>query len=166
MKKNKLIKVLYLLCILVILSACGSNGNSNPTSSLQEQIVTNTEQAGETDKMLSMKIDNENISVKWENNNSVNALKKLCQNSTLTINTHMYGGFEQVGSIGSTLPTSDKQMTTKAGDIVLYSGNQIVIFYGSNSWSYTKLGCISNKTVDELTDLLGKGNVTVTLSLE
>ena len=78
----------------------------------------------------------------------------------------MYGGFEQVGSIGSTLPTSDKQMTTKAGDIVLYSGNQIVIFYGSNSWSYTKLGCISNKTVDELTDLLGKGNITVTLSLE
>ena len=75
MKKNKLIKVLYLLCILVILSACGSNGNSNPTSSLQEQIVTNTEQAGETDKMLSMKIGNENISVKWENNNSVNALK-------------------------------------------------------------------------------------------
>lgn len=166
MKNNKLIKVLYLLFIMVILSSCGSSGNSNPVSSSQEQFITNTEQPGETDKMLSMKIGNTKVSVKWENNNSVNALKKLCQNGALTINSHMYGGFEQVGSIGSSLPTNDKQMTTKAGDIVLYSSNQIVIFYGSNSWSYTKLGSISNKTVDELTDLLGNNNVTVTLSLE
>ena len=78
----------------------------------------------------------------------------------------MYGGFEQVGSIGSSLPTNDKQMTTTSGDIVLYSSNQIVIFYGSNSWSYTKLGKITNKTDDELSELLGNGNVSITLSLE
>ena len=75
----------------------------------------------------------------------------------------MYGGFEQVGSIGSRLPSSDKQITTSSRDIVLYSSNQIVVFYGSNSWSYTKLGQITDKTDKELQELLGNGNVTITL---
>jgi hypothetical protein len=166
MKNNKLLKILYLLCILVLLSACGSSGNSNPLSSSQEKNIINAEQEGETEKMLSMKIGNTSVFVDWENNNSVNALKELCKNKPLTINLHMYGGFEQVGSIGSSLPTNDKQMTTTSGDIVLYSSNQIVIFYGSNSWSYTKLGKITNQTDDELSELLGNGNVSITLSLE
>ncbi|MBQ2591750.1 MAG: hypothetical protein II567_00535 [Candidatus Riflebacteria bacterium] len=166
MKNNKLLKILYLLCILVLLSACGSSGNSNPLSSSQEKNIINAEQEGETEKMLSMKIGNASVQVDWENNNSVSSLKELCKSKTLTITMHMYGGFEQVGSIGSSLPTNDKQMTTTSGDIVLYSGNQIVVFYGSNSWSYTKLGKITNKTDDELSELLGKGNVTLTLSLE
>lgn len=166
MKNNKLLKILYLLCILVLLSACGSSGNSNPLSSSQEKNIINAEQEGETEKMLSMKIGNASVQVDWENNNSVSSLKELCKSKKLTITMHMYGGFEQVGSIGSSLPTNDKQMTTTSGDIVLYSGNQIVVFYGSNSWSYTKLGKITNKTDDELSELLGKGNVTLTLSLE
>ena len=166
MKNNKLLKIVYLLCILVLLSACGSSGNSNPLSSSQEKNIINAEQEGETEKMISMKIGNTSVSVDWENNNSVNALKELCKNKPLTINLHMYGGFEQVGSIGSSLPTNDKQMTTTSGDIVLYFGNQIVVFYGSNSWSYTKLGKITNKIDDELSELLGKGNVALTLSLE
>lgn len=166
MKNNKLLKILYLLCILVLLSACGSSGNSNPLSSSQEKNIINAEQEGETEKMLSMKIGNASVQVDWENNNSVSSLKELCKSKTLTITMHMYGGFEQVGSIGSSLPTNDKQMTTTSGDIVLYSSNQIVVFYGSNSWSYTKLGKITNKTDDELSELLGKGNVTLTLSLE
>ncbi len=166
MKNNKLLKILYLLCILVLLSACGSSGNSNPLSSSQEKNIINAEQEGETEKMLSMKIGNASVQVDWENNNSVSSLKELCKSKTLTIAMHMYGGFEQVGSIGSSLPTNDKQMTTTSGDIVLYSGNQIVVFYGSNSWSYTKLGRITNKTNEELSELLGKGNVTLTLSLE
>lgn len=166
MKNNKLLKILYLLCILVLLSACGSSGNSNPLSSSQEKNIINAEQEGETEKMLSMKIGNASVQVDWENNNSVSSLKELCKNKPLTINTHRYGGFEQVGSIGSSLPTNDKQMTTNSGDIVLYSGNQIVIFYGSNSWAYTKLGRITNKTDDELSELLGKDKVTITLNLE
>ena len=67
----------------------------------------------------------------------------------------MYGGFEQVGSIGSSIARNDKQTTTDYGDIVLYSGNQIVVFYGSNSWAYTRLGHI-DMTKEELTELLGK----------
>ena len=76
----------------------------------------------------------------------------------------MYGGFEQVGSLGTSLPRDDKQITTNAGDIVLYSGNQIVVFYGSNSWAYTRLGRITDKTASEMADLLGNGNVRITIS--
>ena len=78
----------------------------------------------------------------------------------------MYGGFEQVGSIGQALPRDDAQTTTSAGDIVLYSGSQIVVFYGSNSWSYTRLGRIVDKTSEELAALLGNGDVIVTIGVQ
>ena len=100
----------------------------------------------------------------WTDNDSVRALKNLAKDG-LTINMSKYGGFEQVGSIGSTLPSSDTRITTNPGDIVLYSSNQIVLFYDSNTWSYTKLGHI-NLSKSELTDLLGDEDVAITLSLE
>jgi hypothetical protein len=74
----------------------------------------------------------------------------------------MYGGFEQVGPIGQSIVRDDKQTTTNYGDIVLYSGNQIVVFYGSNSWAYTKLGHI-DLSQQEMSDLLSGGDVSITL---
>ena len=76
-----------------------------------------------------------------------------------------YGGFEQVGSIGSTLSSSGTRITTSPGDIVLYSSNQIVLFYDSNTWSYTKLGYI-NLSKSELTDLFGDEDVVINISLK
>lgn len=90
---------------------------------------------------------------------------KILKRNGLTINMHMYGGFEQVGSIGSTLPSADTRITTIPGDIVLYSSNQIVIFYDSNTWTYTKLGHI-NLSKSELTDLFGDEDVVLTLNLK
>ena len=78
----------------------------------------------------------------------------------------MYGGFEQVGPLGTSLPRNDSSTTTQAGDIVLYSGDQIVLFYGSNSWSYTRLGKIAGMTEAEIAEMLGQGGVTITLSME
>jgi hypothetical protein len=78
----------------------------------------------------------------------------------------MYGGFEQVGSIGQDLPSADGQMTTQAGDVVLYSANQIVVFYGSNSWAYTRLGHIVDKSDQELAELLGSGDVSITINVK
>ncbi len=95
---------------------------------------------------------------------SVDALKDLA-GSEMKINMAMYGGFEQVGSIGTSLPRNDSQMTTSPGDIVLYSGNQIVIFYGSNSWAYTRLGKITGLNEKELEDTFGNGDVTIGLSV-
>ena len=115
---------------------------------------------------LHMTIDEAAVDVAWEENQSVEALRALCQNGPLTITMSMYGGFEQVGPIGQRLPSSDGQMTTQAGDIVLYAGDQIVVFYGSNSWAYTKLGHIANQSDQELTELLGNGDVTITITAE
>jgi hypothetical protein len=99
------------------------------------------------------------VPVTWEDNDSVDALKGICPR---TIELSMYGGFEQVGSIGETLPAADQQTTTQAGDIVLYSSNQIVVFYGSNSWAYTRLGHI-DLTQEEMESLLAGGDVSITL---
>lgn len=115
---------------------------------------------------LKIAIDGVNIPVEWEDNESVNALKKL---APLTVEMSAYGGFEQVGSLGSrakTLPRNDTPITTRPGDIVLYSGNQIVIFHGSNSWSYTRLGKITGKSQSELSEILDKSGVTLTISAE
>ena len=130
----------------------------------EEQPKNEVDQTPEQDLSLQMTIGGTPVSVTWEDNESVQALKELCRSQTLTLNMSMYGGFEQVGSIGTTLPQNDVQTTTSAGDIVLYSGNQIVVFYGSNTWAYTRLGHITDKTQTELTQLLSNGNVTITLT--
>ena len=130
---------------------------------LDRQLNTEAAESEETETMLQMKIGDTGVTVNWEDNESVEALKKLCQNRPLTIQMSMYGGFEQVGSMGQSLPRNDSQTTTQAGDIVLYSGNQIVVFYGSNSWAYTRLGHITDKSAQEMADLLGNGDVTITI---
>lgn len=100
----------------------------------------------------------------WQKNASVDALKSLAAGG-LDVQMSMYGGFEQVGPLGKNLPREDKQTTTECGDIVLYSGNQFVVFYGSNSWSYTRLGHIDLSN-EEMTDLLSRGAVKITLNYE
>ena len=115
---------------------------------------------------MRMKIGNTEVTVKWEENESVAALREMAKTGPVTISMSMYGGFEQVGSLGTVLPRQDKEITTEAGDIVLYSGNQIVVFYGSNSWAYTRLGKITDRTASEMKDLLGNGNVSITISTE
>ena len=119
----------------------------------------------EEEPMMQMKINDTPVTVAWEDNESVSALKELAAND-LTIQMSMYGGFEQVGSIGQRLPSSDVQTSTSSGDIVLYSSNQLVVFYGSNSWAYTRLGHITDKTPEEMRTLLSNGDVTITLSVQ
>ena len=99
-----------------------------------------------------------------EDNAAVDALVEMMENGPVTIQMSDYAGFEKVGPLGTSLPASNRQTTTQAGDIVLYQGNQIVIFYGSNSWSYTRLGRVEDLTGWE--EVLGSGDVTVTFSLE
>jgi len=116
-------------------------------------------------KKLNMDINGTIVSVAWEDNGSVAALTELAVKEPIIIQMSMYGGFEQVGPIGTSLPRNDQQTATSAGDIVLYSGNQIVVFYGSNSWAYTRLGHVELSAA-EMADLLGNGDVTITLFVE
>ena len=111
--------------------------------------------------MMRMKIGETDVEVIWEDNESVAALKELARDG-LHIQMSMYGGFEQVGPIGQSIVRDDLQTNTSYGDIVLYSGNQIVIFYGSNSWAYTRLGHIA-LSQKEMSELLSNGDVTITL---
>lgn len=108
-------------------------------------------------------VDDVEVDVNWEDNPSVNQIKQFTKNNPITIKAHQYGGFEQVGEIGQNIVNNDVQMTTEAGDIVLYAGSNIVVFYGSNSWSYTKLGKI-NKTKEELKNMLDKSNIIFKIS--
>jgi hypothetical protein len=117
-----------------------------------------------TGKML-ITIGDTVLTATLENNESVDALTKLLEDGDLTISFSRYGGFEQVGSIGSSIPTNDVQMTTSPGDIMLYTGNQMVMFYGNHSWSYTRLGKIDHADASELENILGNGDITATFSL-
>ena len=166
-----------------VLCGCGKTDaeETNTASSADDTISNISEQSTETkpesslqkdknseektmDSKLTFAVNGEDIPVEWADNESVEALKKLAQNEPITIHMSKYGGFEQVGAIGAGLPKDDVQTTTQPGDIMLYSGDQIVVFYGSNSWSYTKLGKIQGKSSDELSEMLGKDDVTITIS--
>ena len=114
---------------------------------------------------MKMSINDIPVSVEWEENSSVSALRELAADG-LTVSMSMYGGFEQVGPIGRSLPSSDRQTDTSSGDIVLYSGDQLVVFYGSNSWAYTRLGHITDQTPEQMRALLGGGDTTITLTLD
>ncbi|MBR3124417.1 MAG: hypothetical protein IKF42_03175 [Mogibacterium sp.] len=160
----KRVMIVALVLMLVLLSSC-SVKNESQQSTVSDKETINTEEDSDMIS-ITMSINGEKAEVTWENNESVKALAKLAAESPLTIDTSMYGGFEQVGSIGTDLPSNDVSITTEPGDIVLYTGNNIVVFYGSNSWSYTRLGHIENKSDEELKDILGGNNVEITLSIE
>ena len=116
---------------------------------------------------IKITVSGKTLPVKIEDNEATKALVVALREASITYEAHDYGGFEKVGALGRSLPASDTQITTQAGDVILYSGNQIVLFYGSNTWSYTRLGKIQYESLDELKSFLkaGDGNISVTLSL-
>lgn len=119
---------------------------------------------GETVMNMNVQVGDAIFSAVLEENEAVTAFVEMMREGSVVIQMSDYSGFEKVGPLGTSLPADNSQTTTHAGDIVLYNGNQIVIFYGSNSWSYTRLGHIDDLAGWE--EALGDGDVTVTFSLE
>ena len=113
-----------------------------------------------------LKVGGNTMTATLTDNEATRELAKLLEQGDMTIRMSEYGGFEKVGALPQSLPTSNTQITTVPGDIMLYQGNQMVIFYGSNSWSYTRLGKIDGATASNLRQFLGNGDITLTLSLE
>ena len=113
-----------------------------------------------------LKVGGDTMTATLTDNEATRELTKLLEQGDITIRMSDYGGFEKVGSLPQSFPTSNTQITTVPGDIMLYQGNQMVIFYGSNSWSYTRLGKIDGAMVSNLRQFLGNGNITLTLSLK
>lgn len=106
------------------------------------------------------------FTVTLADNSSAWALKELLAQGPLTIDMNDYGHMEKVGSIGTNLPRNDEQITTGAGDVILYQGDSLVIYYDTNSWNFTRIGKIDGVTKEELLDAFGSGSVTVTFTLE
>ena len=118
------------------------------------------------DDLVKVKINDEVFDVKLENNSATQELVEELKKGNVTVNASEYGGFEKVGDLGFSLPTSDENIDTNPGDIVLYQGDKISLFYGSHSWSYTKLGKIDNVDSNKLKEVLGSGDVTLEFSLK
>lgn len=180
---KKMWTLLCLIAIMISLVSCGKNNRKVQTldsavepsgidsksqtdiSQELEYAHTQAAQAPNMDtKNMKVQVGDEVFSAVLEENKAAAAFEEMLEDGPIVLQMREYSGFEKVGNLGTSLPASNKQTTTKAGDIVLYNGNQIVIFYGSNSWSYTRLGHIDNLTGWE--EALGSGDVTVTFSLE
>lgn len=116
--------------------------------------------------MLYITVNGTTLTATLANNSSAEAFRELLANGPCTIQMSDYGNFEKVGPLGQSLPTNNQQITTEAGDIILYQGNQITIYYDRNSWNFTRLGKINDVTSQQLRDILGSGDVSVTFSLE
>lgn len=162
---------------ITVLGGCSQNGGESGTLTQSiEAFAAETPQENtsgsaeeeqvqeETAVTMNVEVNGRIFRASLEKNGAVDALVEMMERGPVTIDMRDYSSFEKVGALGTSLPTENSQTTTQAGDIVLYQGNQIVMFYGSNSWSYTRLGHIDDLTGWE--EALGGGDVTVTFSLE
>ncbi len=158
---NRFMKTLLSVIAVSVLFGCSTPAEGTVAAGQSE-----TEETKEEEKEMILKIDGVTVPVTWEENDAVAALREAVQKEPLDIQMTMYGGFEQVGQLGFSLPAEDEPTDTEAGDIVLYTGNMIVIFYGTNSWDYTRLGHVDNRTEQEMQELLANGNVRLTVAYE
>lgn len=160
---KKLTFILAAILLAFGLSACSLYAPAGGTQTPPDTGTEDTE--GEENMQLFITVGETRLETELEENVATAALIERLQTAPITINMSDYGGWEKVGGFGFGLPTSNRQITTQPCDFVLYSGNQLVIFYGSNEWSYTPLGRITGVTPTQLKAVLGDGDVTVTLSL-
>ncbi len=119
-----------------------------------------------TEMKMKIQVGDTTFTATLEENSSVDALKELMSDGPLTLNMSDYAGMEKGADLGVELPQNNEQMNTQAGDIILYQGRTLVIYYDTNSWSLTSIGKIDNVDTENLKAVLGTGDVTVTLSLE
>lgn len=130
-------------------------------STAQESHIS--DEAGEEKAMLNITVGEHEFWAEFEDNVSAQEFKELLEQGPITVSMDDYGGFEKVGPLGTTLTRSDESITTQPGDVILYQGSQITIYYAPNSWNFTKLAKIED--VSDLKEKLGKGSIEATFSL-
>lgn len=153
---KRLISILF-PTILVITMACAAGNNTAATTK------------GALPMKLNIQIDNgtskHSLTATLNDNSSSRALVEFLEKGSITIDMHDYGNFEKVGSLPTSFPRNDTQITTEPGDIILYQGNQITFYYDTNSWNFTRLGKIDGATKDGLKKIFGKGDVTAVFEI-
>ena len=166
----------------MLLTGCKANNigdfQEDDLSQTQSSVETDTNDSKEqtemkmadestlADNQIRVTVGSSSFIVNLEDNETAKALREMLADEDLTISASNYGGFEKVCQLGKTLPRNDNQITTEAGDVMLYSGNQIVFFYGANSWSYTKIGKVEASSIEELENVLSGSETEVILSLK
>lgn len=164
-------RILYL--ILAVLGLCGCGNGSSPADSApppsqsviseQESSQSQDNSSSQEEPMLKITVGDQELLATFANNSSAEAFQDLLAQGPVTVSMDDYGGFEKVGSLGTTLTRNDTRITTQPGDVILYQGNQITIYYGTNTWNFTRLAKINDST--DLQAKLGTGTVQVTFSL-
>ena len=163
-------------CLAFILTACfGSSPAAESSGPVAEnpgaaapELSPGRENTGqkEEDILIYAHVGDEVLKIVPEDNSSAEDFISLLGEGDVTIDMEDYGGFEKVGSLGRSLSTNDRPITTQPGDVILYQGSSVTIYYDTNTWSLTLLGRIQGLSQEELKDILGGGSVTVTFSLK
>ena len=152
---------LWAVVLVLCLAACSTASHPSPTSTISPESKEDTTVDTHT---FYLTVEGVTFPATFADNQGAEALADLLTDGPLTLSLEDYGGFEKVGPLGTTLTRNDESITTQPGDVILYQGNQITIYYGTNTWNFTRLA-----TIDDPTDLqtkLGEGTVSVTFSLE
>lgn len=167
-------RIFCMILAVLCLSACAAGEvPTDPDNSLHQTAVSGQEtddlhqpeenESSEEESSLKITVGDYELTATFADNSSSEEFKELLSQGPVTIEMEDYGGFEKVGPLGTTLTRNDQQITTEPGDVILYQGNQITIYYGTNSWSFTRLARIDDPT--DLKAKLGNGTVQVTFSL-
>ncbi len=174
---KQIVCVLFSCVMLCSFAACGKSEetgtlqteeSNEATDNQTEKPTATTPPATENETVGKMKVSvNGHIfTATLADNSSARALADLLREKPLVIEMHDYGNFEKVGPIGTNLPQNNEQITTQPGDIILYQGNSITIYYDTNSWNFTRIGKLDTVEQAELQSVLGSGAVTVTFSID
>ena len=130
------------------------------------EIEPDNEENAMTQDTFKIEANGTDMTAKFEDNPSADAFRELLADGPVTVDLSDYGSFEKVGDLGTSIVRSDTEITTAPGDVILYQGDKITIYYDQNTWDFTKLGKIQNLSQDELKEILGTGDVTATFSVE
>ena len=163
-------RILYIV-ILLLFAACSSDAASSvkptqPESQTSKSSASSTSKVGEAPVKLKIHVNDTTFTATLEENSSAKAFAEFLAQGDLTLDMHDYGSFEKVADLPRSFPRNDKQIDTDAGDVILYQGNSITIYYDKNSWNFTRLARIDSVNKKRLQQILGKGNVKATFSVK
>lgn len=170
-------KILIIIGVIILLIICGivffknyktknNFTNINNNKSNEELVIPINEDNINQIKKMYIEINGTKLSATLEDNNSSEEFIEKLKQSSITIDMHDYANMEKVGDLGFSIKKSDNQISVSSGDIILYQGNKITIYYGNNNWNFTRLGHIDNISSKDLKSLLGEGNIFVKFSVE